>query len=342
MQNELIKLQNEIVNVEAEQGDTYVFVHIFEDVYSINCKNVFEVLKLVELIRPEKMPAHIAGLFEYNGEIIPIVDIRSVLRLEKTPYDINSRIAIVNSNDCTFGIIVNKVLDIKKINPENIQKAPYLTESNFINEIYTTDIFQCAILNIASICEWMKKNHSEEDVSSDELLPTDSKSVEILHKRKMEYIEKSKTPYLMIGDKDEFVTFCAGGNNYCLKMNDIRGFYKMQNEKLTKVPCTPSFILGLINIKGEFISVIDVQNYFHSQVGGQKENGTVIILNDPEFKIGILAESINDNIQIKPEEIRGLNKQDSKGELSQYVNDGDIYLIINVPEMLTNDKLFIR
>ena len=111
---------------------------------------------------------------------------------------------------------------------------------------------------------------------------------------------------------------------------------------MTKVPCTPEFILGLVNIKGDFVCIVDVKNYFHSQKPYCNPTGTIIVLNSDEFKIGILADVIGDNIQIKPDEIVTLKRQENRNELMQYVKDGEIYLIINVPEMLSNDKLFVR
>ena len=320
------------------------FVQIAQDVYAFDSSCVLEIIKLVELNQPERLPSHILGLLEYNQKIIPIVDIRSVLRLKKEPYGINSMIVIVNLDDNIFGIIVNKVIDIKRVELKDIQPSPYNSENSFIESIYSSDIFQCAILNIPLIGKWVTEHKEIDDCkSSMELLPNDSFSLETLHERKLELLEKSrKNPYLTLGDKDEFVSFEVGQNKYCLKMDEIKGFNKLQNTKMTRVPCTPPFVLGLVNIKGDFITVIDIRSYFHSKEPQCNMLGTIITLNSDEFKVGILADTVGDNIQIKPEEIQNINKQDAKAELSQYVNDGEIYLIINVKEMLANEKLYVH
>ena len=204
--------------------------------------------------------------------------------------------------------------------------------------------FQCNVLNIASINDWIKTHPDDSNTDKGfELIPKDPNSLAILHQRKLEYIEKtSKNPYAIMSDKDEFVSFFVGENKYCLNMHDIRGFYKLQDTKMIKVPCTPDFVVGLANIKGDFICVIDIKNYFHSQNVPYSGTGTIIVLNSDEFKIGILADAVSDNIQIKPEEISALTKQEGKNELMQYVREGEIYLIINIKEMLMNDKLYIR
>lgn len=344
LENQIIQSEQTLPQAPLSPDYVYTFVQIAQDVYALDSKNVLEIIKFIELNRPEQLPSHIAGLLEYNGKIINIVDIKSVLKIERTPYDINSMIVILNCDNYTFGVIVNKVLDIKKIDIRDTQPTPYISKNNFISAIYTYNDVQCSILNNHSLSAWVQKhNEDEQDSYFTNLIPNDPKSQEILHKRKLDLIEKSKkNPYSMFSDKDEFVSFNAGDNKYCIKMKDIKGFYKVQTEKMTKVPCTADFILGLINIKGDFICVIDIMNYFHSKKCDFNPTPTVIILNSDEFKIGILADTIGDNIQIKPEEIQSLSRQDTKPELSQYVKESDIFLIINVPEMLTNDKLFIR
>lgn len=344
MENNIIETEQNALVTPHSPERIYTIVNIMDDYYAFDSRNVLEIIKFVELSRPERMPSHIVGLFEYNDKIISIVDIRSILNIERKPYDVNSRIVILKVDSEVFGVMVNKVVDIKRVDLKNLQPTPYNSSRNFIECIYNAEVYQCSVLNLKAINEWVLEHVDDSaQYGGFDLVPQDEHSREILHHRKLEYYEKtSKNPYTMLSDKDEFVSFFVGENRYCLKMNDIRGFYKLQETKMIKVPCTPDFILGLVNIKGDFICVVDVKNYFHSQNVPYSGSGTIIVLNSDEFKIGILADAISDNIQIKPDEISALRKQDGKSELMQYVKDGEIFLVINVAEMLSNDKLFIR
>ncbi len=344
IENNIVALDNEINSIVPTGDKIYTIVTIGQDSYAFDSKNVLEILKFVELSRPEKLPSHIVGLFEYDDKVISIVDIKSILNIKREPYDVNSMIVILKVRENVFGVIVNKVTDIKRVELSKLQNTPYNSACNFIECIYNSENTNCGIINLEALSNRVLE-HTDENGQFDagEFLPKDEKSLEILHKRKLEYLEKTnKNPYTVLNDNDEFVSFFVGENRYCIRMNDIRGFYKLQETKMIKVPCTPDFILGLVNIKGDFVCIVDIKNYFHSQKLPYSGSGTIIILDSDEFKIGILADAISENIQIKPDELRLLKKQEGRCEITQYVKDGEIYLVINVPDMLSNDKLFIR
>ena len=62
--------------------------------------------------------------------------------------------------------------------------------------------------------------------------------------------------------------------------------------EITPVPCTPPFVLGLINVHGRIISVIDIKRFFDLPEKGLTDLNKVIIMHDGEMEFGILADSV--------------------------------------------------
>ena len=62
--------------------------------------------------------------------------------------------------------------------------------------------------------------------------------------------------------------------------------------EITPVPCTPPFVLGLINVRGRIISVIDIKRFFDLPEKGLTNLNKVIIMHDGEMEFGILADSV--------------------------------------------------
>ena len=125
-------------------------------------------------------------------------------------------------------------------------------------------------------------------------------------------------------------------------MAGIKEFYKVNNSKIIKIPATPDYIFGLINIKGEYITTIDIRRFFGSSKTEIKEKSTIIILNSEEFKIGILADEICENLNINFEEIiqNKIQKQEDE-KMFKFVKNNEIYQVIDVEKLLQDEKLTI-
>ena len=61
---------------------------------------------------------------------------------------------------------------------------------------------------------------------------------------------------------------------------------------LTPVPCTPPFVLGIINVRGQIISVIDLKKLFGLPEKGLGDFNKVIILKSDTMEFGVLADVI--------------------------------------------------
>lgn len=343
---------NEItVTDNIQENDIFIFVKIGSSSYAFPALHVLEIIKLVELEYPEKMPYFVAGILEYKGKVIHIVDLRSVLKIEPKEYDASTHILIMQGKENVYGIIVDYISDIKKIDTSIIAPPPYSTENCFTKGIYLNNGTSTVVINIDLLEDWLK-NAQEENVSFSEkasrLLPRDIKSKEILHQRKMQLIEKTRNaPYKGLQNKDVYISFIIGNNTYCLEIDYVGGFYKYLETNIIKIPCTPAFIKGLISIKGDYITIIDLRKYFDNEFSNITDKSTIIAIQSKDFKIGFIVDEISNTMNIQSNELfnnksKGKNtKQDNRNEIIEYVKDDKLYLVLNIVEILGNEKLYV-
>ena len=55
----------------------------------------------------------------------------------------------------------------------------------------------------------------------------------------------------------EVVEFLLAHERYAVESAYVREVYPLEN--LTPLPCTPAFVLGIVNLRGEIVSVIDLR-----------------------------------------------------------------------------------
>ena len=58
------------------------------------------------------------------------------------------------------------------------------------------------------------------------------------------------------------------------------------------VPCTPPFVLGIINLRGEIRTVIDLKKFFDLAAVGITERNKIILIEQGGMQLGILADAI--------------------------------------------------
>lgn len=100
------------------------------------------------------------------------------------------------------------------------------------------------------------------------------------------------------GEYIEVVEFLLAQEHYGIETRFIREVYPLRD--YTPVPCTPSFVLGLINVRGQIISVIDIKKFFEMPEKGLSDLNKVIILRSDEpalskaegIEFGVLADVI--------------------------------------------------
>jgi purine-binding chemotaxis protein CheW len=104
------------------------------------------------------------------------------------------------------------------------------------------------------------------------------------------------------GPEREFLTFRLGEEEYAvdiLKVQEIRGY-----GGVTRIARAPSFIKGVINLRGTIIPIVDLRDRFGVGELTYDEFTIVIILNLEDRVVGIVVDSVSDVSRLTAQDIR--------------------------------------
>jgi purine-binding chemotaxis protein CheW len=91
-------------------------------------------------------------------------------------------------------------------------------------------------------------------------------------------------------DSLEVVAFLLANERYGLESRYIREVYPLKD--YTPLPGVPPFVLGLVNVRGQILSVVDIKKFFDMPDTGISDLNKVIIIKDYAMEFGILADAI--------------------------------------------------
>ena len=100
----------------------------------------------------------------------------------------------------------------------------------------------------------------------------------------------------------EVIEFILAYERYAIESSWVREVYPLK--EITPLPGTPSFVLGIINVRGQIVSVVDLKTLFDLPAKGLTDLNKVIIIGDGNVEFGLLADAVPDVRQIPCDEIQ--------------------------------------
>ncbi len=99
---------------------------------------------------------------------------------------------------------------------------------------------------------------------------------------------------------DRFLTFSLGSESFAIPLLQVKEVIALP--EVTSVPQTPTYFLGIMNLRGQVITVLDLRVKLGIKPNDQQE--TVVIICDlAPYSVGIVVDSVNSVLAATPEQI---------------------------------------
>ncbi|MBT4485486.1 MAG: purine-binding chemotaxis protein CheW [Candidatus Latescibacteria bacterium] len=137
------------------------------------------------------------------------------------------------------------------------------------------------------------------------------------------------------------VEFLLAQEMYGIELEYIREIFPFKH--ITPLPCTPPFVLGIVNLRGQILSVIDIKKFFGLPEKGITDIDKIMIISTDDMELGILAERITGERTIPLSEVQpslptltGIREEYLKGVT------GDQLIILDALKILSDKKIVIQ
>lgn len=108
-----------------------------------------------------------------------------------------------------------------------------------------------------------------------------------------------------ITETRQYLTFRLGGEVFALDVAKVREVLDLT--AITKIPQTPDFMRGVINLRGSVVPVADLRLCFGMERGEDTKNSCIIVvevqLGGDAAVIGALADSVEEVLDLEPDQI---------------------------------------
>lgn len=99
----------------------------------------------------------------------------------------------------------------------------------------------------------------------------------------------------------KFIVFQLGDESYGVPVDQVLSIERL--ETITRVPGTPSFIKGVINLRGVITPIIDLRKRFGFEKISDTESTRIVIVKVEELEVGLIVDAANDVVDIAKDQI---------------------------------------
>jgi purine-binding chemotaxis protein CheW len=138
----------------------------------------------------------------------------------------------------------------------------------------------------------------------------------------------------------QLACFLLGRELYALDIMKIREIIRPQ--KLTPVPKAPSFIEGVINLRGVIIPVADLRKRFDQKIGEETRKNRILICSVAGKMVGLLVDEVMEIRRYTRQELSPVPRY-MKGSGAEYFlgvarQGDDLVLLIDLEKVLSSDE----
>ncbi|NLM14034.1 MAG: purine-binding chemotaxis protein CheW [Epulopiscium sp.] len=109
---------------------------------------------------------------------------------------------------------------------------------------------------------------------------------------------------ISMAESKQYVVFKLGNEEYGIDIQKVQIIERIQN--ITRVPKSPYFIKGVINLRGEIIPVMSLRSKFGLEEDEYNDETRIIIVGIEDNKIGMIVDQVKEVLQIPSEAIENV------------------------------------
>lgn len=141
---------------------------------------------------------------------------------------------------------------------------------------------------------------------------------------------------------DQYVVFTVKSQEFAFQAIRVREIVSVLEP--AQVPNAPPYIEGIVNLRGQLATVINFREKFGFKTREHDEDTRTIVVEQDDFPIGILVDSVEEVIKIPDAMVQKLPESSIASVSEEYITgvgllDKRMIILLNVDKVLTKSDL---
>jgi purine-binding chemotaxis protein CheW len=138
----------------------------------------------------------------------------------------------------------------------------------------------------------------------------------------------------------QWVTFKLAGETYGINVMQVQEV--LRYSEIAPVPGAPPYVLGIINLRGNVVTVIDTRHRFGLSSGELTDNTRIVIIEADNHVVGILVDSVAEVVYLRQSEMETAPNvgNDESAKFIQGVchKNDELLILVELDKLLTDEE----
>lgn len=319
-------LAGRVAQAGHEDGERIVTFMVAGQEFGLPLEDVVEIIPPpASLAASPRAEALVLGIASYREGLLPILSLRGLLGLPASAQDDDrAKVVVVSVGGALTGLAVDGVRAILAADPALVEPTPPVLAARIAGEAQVKAIYRGdAGARLVSI------------LSKDQLFREDV----------MQRLSSAGAPARPVAAETaaaaelRFLVFRLGDDEFALPIDAVDEVARVP-EQITRVPKTPKFLEGVVNLRGEVLPVVDQRRRFDMSPAPDAEARRLVIVRTESQRAGVIVDSVSEVLRSTAEAIEPA--PELTGEATRLVQgvinldaDGRLVMLLDPDELLT-------
>ncbi len=241
----------------------------------------------------------------------------------------DQRILVVEIGRISVGILVDRIQQVLRIQETSIEAPSSILsteKADMVKGIAKLDNGSRFIL-LLDEQKILSEDALQDVMDIGDTVGNESRNIETTRAKDIEEIQ--------------YVTFNLDKEEFGIEIKEIQEINRL--DRITSIPRSPSFIEGVMNLRGNVIPVIDLRKRFKMATTEHNDSTRVIIINIVNELTGLIVDSVSEVIRVSRTDIQpapDIVKDDVKSEFLKGIGKYNkrMFLILDISRILSKEE----
>ena len=277
-------------NEEAETSDELQLVSFDVDgqEYAIAIEDVQEIVQVpAAIIHVPHSESHVLGVMTLRSRLLPLVNLRSMFALPHRDLDEKSRIVVLTLNGLSVGVVVDAVSEVLRVSKSGVDALPALLARDG------------NLAEITAICRLDKGKRLVSIVTARNLFGHSAikEALSAVSDEDLEDGVESRETDDGLDDDEQVVIFRLDKEEFGAPIASVQEIVRVP-EELIRVPKAPSFVEGVINLRGTVLPVIDLRLRLGLNQVERSDRQRIMVFLISDVRTGFIVDQVAEVLKI--------------------------------------------